>query len=337
MAGNYFPGEVLLPIADLIRSLGSDPAVVAGIAGLSPKAFDHPDIPIPGATTYRLLEQAAGTCRCRDFGMRLASRSTLAILGPLWVLLRNAGTVRQFMEDLAANYDFYTRAAIVTMEPAGDGLLLCWDAVAGVEESTVQAVEFVFALGSNEFRAHAPSSWNPPGVMFRHAAPPDLSAHHRVFGPNVRFNQDRNAVYADRATLALLLNTGGSHTRAVMRSVLRLEHEVQDPGITTRVEGIVRALLPFASCTVDDVSRAMGMTTRTLQDHLLKQDQSFKGIKDQVRADLALRYLRSSTLAIAEIAEILGYSEVSAFSRSFRRWHGVSAQSVRQAGRISAS
>jgi AraC-like DNA-binding protein len=81
---------------------------------------------------------------------------------------------------------------------------------------------------------------------------------------------------------------------------------------------------------VQEVSRAMGWPVRTLQHRLQAGARSFKDIKDAVRADLALKYLRHSGLDLAEIAEILGYSELSAFSRSFRRWHGRTARSVRR-------
>jgi AraC-like DNA-binding protein len=39
-------------------------------------------------------------------------------------------------------------------------------------------------------------------------------------------------------------------------------------------------------------------------------------------------------LSLSEISEILGYSELSAFSRSFKRWHGVTAQAVRRSSEV---
>jgi AraC-like DNA-binding protein len=332
MAGYFFPGGALGGAAELIRDLGGDPAAVCRGAGLPPDALDRPDIPLPGRAVFQLFELAAEACGCRDFGLRLAGRSSLAILGPLWVLLRNAGTVRQLLQDLVSNFDIFTRAATARMEPSGDGVVLCWDAVAGLAESTVQATEFAFALPVRELRTHLPAGWQPPLVQFRHQAPARLEAHQRLFGPQLYFEQDRNAVQIDGAALAVPLNPGaaGSRTRAVMRALLRQEEGGPDPGVDARVESIVRALLPFMPCTVEVAAKALGLPTRTLQAHLQGQGRSFKEIKDAVRADLALKYLRHSSLSLSEIAAILGYSELSAFSRSFRRWHGVAAISVRR-------
>ncbi|MGH8597270.1 MAG: helix-turn-helix transcriptional regulator, partial [Gammaproteobacteria bacterium] len=129
---------------------------------------------------------------------------------------------------------------------------------------------------------------------------------------------------------------GGSKTRALVGAVLRHEEKAHDQSIAARVESIVRALLPFAPCSVEDVSKAMGLPVRTLQHRLTAGARTFKDIKDAVRADLALKYLKHSELGLSEIAEILGYSELSAFSRSFRRWHGGAARALRGVTRYRA-
>ncbi|WP_162932618.1 AraC family transcriptional regulator [Solimonas sp. K1W22B-7] len=329
MAGFFIPSVALGGLADLLRELGGDPAELAAKLGIPAEALYKPDIPVPASAVYQSFERAGELCGCRDFGLRMSSRTSLAILGPLWILLRSAATVRQLAQELVANEDVFTRASRTTLEPVGDGLLLCWEPVSGVTDSTVQLVEFVMALACHSIRTHARADYQPVDVMFRHAAPPDLAMHRRIFGSNLRFNQDRSGIYLDRATLELPNDLASGRTRALMRSVLRLEDDAGDRGIATQVEAVVRALLPFSACTVQEVGNALGLSERTLQNRLVDEEQSFKGIKDKVRADLAMKYLRSSTLSLSDIAGILGYSELSAFSRSFKRWHGVSASSVR--------
>jgi AraC-like DNA-binding protein len=51
-----------------------------------------------------------------------------------------------------------------------------------------------------------------------------------------------------------------------------------------------------------------------------------------VRADLASKYLRHSDLSAVRVAEILGYSDPTSLSRSFRRWHGRSIRQARKSG-----
>ncbi|MBL6752385.1 MAG: helix-turn-helix transcriptional regulator, partial [Nevskia sp.] len=54
--------------------------------------------------------------------------------------------------------------------------------------------------------------------------------------------------------------------------------------------------------------------------------------KDAVRRDLAVKYLRHSQMSATQIADILGYADLSSFSRSYRRWHGRSSRAQRKSG-----
>lgn len=61
-----------------------------------------------------------------------------------------------------------------------------------------------------------------------------------------------------------------------------------------------------------------------------RRQRSFKDVKGRARADLAMKYVRDSRMSLSQIAEVPGYSEPSAFSRAFQRWHGTAATRVRR-------
>jgi AraC-like DNA-binding protein len=330
MSGNFLPSATLHGAAELLATLGGDPLRVATELRIPTDALRKPDLPLPARTVGGFFERAAAISGCRSFGLHLAARSSMAILGPLWLLLRSAASVRQMFEDLATHYDLFTSAATVTLEPANRGLFIGWDTAVAQAGSSVQAVEFVLAVFCNELRLRCAPAWQPPLVQFRHSAPAQLHDHRRVFGPRVQFDAERNAIFLDAGTLAQPGNARGSRARTLVAAMLRLDHDRPDPGLAARVEGVVRALLPYAPCTLHDVSRVLGMAPRTLQEHLANGGRSFKSVRDAVRGDLALKYLQHSSLSLSEIADILGYTSLSSFSHSFRRWHGQSATSLRQ-------
>jgi AraC-like DNA-binding protein len=74
----------------------------------------------------------------------------------------------------------------------------------------------------------------------------------------------------------------------------------------------------------------MRLSARTLQRRLTAEQTSFDHIVDEVRADLAVSYLRDSKLTVAAVAEILQFSETSALSRAFRRWYGLAPAQIRR-------
>lgn len=334
MPGNFVRSALLSGAEDLIRQFGGKPAAIARRAGVPLQALRDPDIPLRGRSAYAFLEIAADRCACPTFGLCLGRRAPLAAtIGPLWVLVRQAPSLRQMFTVLADNFDVYTSVATVTVEPRPDGLIVRWSSTAGHADSEVQMAEFAMAVMVQEVRRLTEPRWQPLSLEFRHAPPEDLSDHRALFGRHLGFNRDHNAVFVERTLADRELHPDDARARALVAPLIRREEDVVDSSLPARVESVVRSVLPYAPCTLAGVAQALGLRVRTLQHQLDARGDGFKQIKDRVRADLALKYLQHSQLDIGEIAEILGYSEPSALSRSFRRWHGRSPRSVRAAAR----
>jgi AraC-like DNA-binding protein len=66
----------------------------------------------------------------------------------------------------------------------------------------------------------------------------------------------------------------------------------------------------------------MGMSARTLQRQLKERGVDFKQLTDETRRRFAINYLKERKHTLTEVAFLLGYSEVSAFNRAFKRWTG---------------
>ena len=90
------------------------------------------------------------------------------------------------------------------------------------------------------------------------------------------------------------------------------------------------ASLPFAPIDLATAARVLRSSRRSLQRKLEAEGTSFATIFDRVRAGLARSYLLESRLSVAEIAELLGYSETGALTRAVRRWFGENPRRVRR-------
>jgi AraC-like DNA-binding protein len=74
--------------------------------------------------------------------------------------------------------------------------------------------------------------------------------------------------------------------------------------------------------SLEGVAANFNMTPRSLQRRLQDESVTFQQLADSVRKALALHYLESGKFPLKEISHILGYNELSAFSRAFKRWTG---------------
>jgi AraC-like DNA-binding protein len=102
--------------------------------------------------------------------------------------------------------------------------------------------------------------------------------------------------------------------------------------LRTRVENAISSLLPHGRVLVEDVARSLGMSERTLARKLSDEGLNFTEILQELRRDLAVRYLDDRKLRVSKIAWLLGFHEVSAFTHAFKRWTGKTPSQKRTAG-----
>jgi AraC-like DNA-binding protein len=90
-------------------------------------------------------------------------------------------------------------------------------------------------------------------------------------------------------------------------------------------------VLPHGKLLVEDVARSLGMSERTLARKLSDDGLNFTQILQQLRRDLALRYLDDRKLPVSKIAWLFGFREVSAFTHAYKRWTGKTPRQIRTA------
>jgi AraC-like DNA-binding protein len=319
---------VLVGAPELIVELGGDPLGLAAAAGIDPMALGDPDFPVEVTSVVRFLELAAEACRCETFGLRLSKKQELSLFGPLWPLFQNVPTLGALVRSVADYFPMHTQGALVALEAEPRGVTMIYDVAAEVGGSRRQIIELGLGIMVAELRRWA-RDWRPSDVGFRHGPPRDQSLHRQIFGPEIRFNSDRNALFIDGWMLSRPNPARDAALHASLLENLEPRRRALPGAVRVQAEIAVRALLPFADCNLDIAARLLRTSRRTLQRRLAEDGVSFEALVDRVRADLALTYLRDSNLSVTAVAEILQFSETSALSRSVRRWFGATPTQVR--------
>jgi AraC-like DNA-binding protein len=306
----------------MIRRLGGDPIAIAAAAGIQLTVFDDPSLPIDVDAALRFVELAADVCDCDTIGMQLGAQAGMTFLGPVWVLMQDAETPRELLQDLQRHVALITTAITVGLVPTGEGVELSVEIVARAHQNDRQAVEFCLSQAVRYLRERLGVPWNSPYVRFRHGPPASTRTHHQYFGPNVFFDCETSGFLIDTPTLNRpLQNAHRGH--GLVAAALREQHPVERELFAQRVEGMMRALMPISFPTQERVAKEMMLSQRTLQRRLLESGTNFHAIRDKVRAHLAAKYLRQSSLSVGQISDLLGYSQSAAFCRAFTRWYGV--------------
>jgi AraC-like DNA-binding protein len=167
---------------------------------------------------------------------------------------------------------------------------------------------------------------NPLAIEFVHAARLPEARYQKTFNCPVRFNASRNAVLLAPAHGALSLPTPNVTVSRLMRAQLEatVTDYLQGDVWRSKVRQQLLALLPDGEPALNAVAQRLAVSADQLRRHLRSQGLGFGELLDGERKRLAYEYVEAGQHSLAQISQLLGYSEQSAFNRAFRRWHGES-------------
>jgi AraC-like DNA-binding protein len=325
----------LTDYVEIASSVGLDPFSMLDAVGLPRSCLGDPDIKIPVGAFGRLLETSAKVANADDFGLRLAERRQLSIMGPVALIVREQPTVRKAIDALSAYIHLHNEAQSMRVEEIDDLVIINAILARRRPLPARQAVELMVGTVYRILRMFLGSGWRAQWVSFTHSAPANLETHRRVFRSKVEFGQDFDGVVCGAHDLEAPVPHADP---AMARYVQQYVDTIASRPMTTndRVRELVRIMLPSQTCSADQVAKCLDIDRRTLQRRLADNGQTFSGIVDEVRAEMVVRYMDDPNRPLAVIAEMLGFSALSAFSRWFRSQYGCSASQWR-AGRSQPS
>lgn len=184
-------------------------------------------------------------------------------------------------------------------------------------------------------RGLAEARFAPQSVCLAHADDRSRSELTRILGTGcIQFGQGYNALMFGRHDRARTLRNDGAPIDALLgRFALSAPIAASGfSGLRGRLREVMAGALPEGEPTVGQVARSLGMSARTLQRRLSASALTFQQVLDELRRDLALPRVQRGELSLDAIAAELGYSQVSAFFRAFRRWTGATPRALRSSG-----
>ena len=172
----------------------------------------------------------------------------------------------------------------------------------------------------------------PTRVKFIHRRSEDCSEITRLLGRRAVFGADADEVAFSATVKDMPVVGADRHLNELLTTYCEEALALRRTGretLRSRVENALVPLLPHGTARADQIARKLGMSQRTLARRLALEDLTFAGILDDLRSDLANRYLNDAHLTISQIAWLLGYQEASAFTHAFKRWTGKTPREMR--------
>lgn len=315
---------------DLAQSLHISPFEQLRRVDINPACLTNPDTKIPVSALFQLLENSAQAAGVENFGLRMAEGRRLSNLGPLALVIKSQPTMRQALEAIRSYAHLQAEEVMLLFEENEGVFVIREELMPDGPEPTRQATEMSLGVLYRTLRVLLGNEWRPTAVCFRHSAPADLRVHQRVFDARLQFNSNIDGIICRAAILDDPLPSYDPETARYVRKLLDVMDTEPVKSAVDNVRQLVWLLLPTGRCSVEVVAQHLGLDRRTLHRHLQKSGQTFSDILDGARRDLAIKYLSNSQRPLKDLAELLGFSEPSAFSRWFSSRFGCTASAWRQ-------
>jgi AraC-like DNA-binding protein len=315
---------------ELVGDLGGNPNSLLRQAGIDHAALNRLTAFISFESLTDLLERSAAKLRCPDFGLRLAERQDIGILGTLAVAMRYSATVGEAMQ-CASNYLEVYNAAIAFTIRSGDPdqVRLEFTLLPGRYQRWAQTAEHGIGLAWRIMTFLSEGRCSLLRVWFPHPAVAAEAMYRARFDSPLVFGADQAALAFVATDLKLPISESIQELQDVATRHLDSQLSRGNTTLTVQVRQAVEVLLGTGTCSHREVARALYMHPRTLQRRVREEGTTFEAIKDEARRDLAQRYLSQPDLPMTQITALLGYSEQSAFGRSCRRWFDMTPREVR--------
>jgi AraC-like DNA-binding protein len=338
---NSEPGLASIPMAGgglsrlaiaRLKSAGVPVAPLLKRVGLTPEAIADPEERLNVRSQIALLDEAAIALKDDRLGFTLARDFDPREIGLLYYVMASSQSLGDALKRVA-RYSKITNEALVVGYQEGNRLIVSLSYSGVPRHSDRHQIEFCMFGVLRMCRVLTGQNVIPQHFSISHHSG-DNSEMARFVGTKVEFGADRDefALNADARELPLI--HADSHLNDLLLKYCEAalaDRRGDMSQLRTRVENAISSVLPHERVRVEDVARSLGMSKRTLARRLSDEGLNFTEILQQLRRDLAVRYLDDRRLHVSKIAWLLGFHEVSAFTHAFKRWTGKTPSQIRTA------
>jgi AraC-like DNA-binding protein len=326
-------GAVARLVCAKLRSAGRGFGPILSEAGLKVEQIDDPKIRLIASSQVKLLEIAADELHDDLLGYHLAREFEPRAVGLLHYVLASSSNLANAL-GRAERYTRIVDEGISLKFNVEQTAVVALNYVDGERLLDRQHIEFWLFGIVRVCRIFTDTRLAPLRVKARHVRDPAPAEFRSFLGCDMDFGADANEIIFPRNVATLPFVNADEHLNRLLTEYAEdaLAHRTpQKDHIRSRVEKMIAPLLPHGNARVSEVARELGLSPRTLSRLLSAEGLRFSAILEQFRLDLAKAYLNDPAFSISEIAWLLGYREVSAFTHAFRRWTGMTPRRSRAA------
>lgn len=322
------PNDIILILFDYLTVHGITPKDVCIKSGVSFDLFDKQNDKVTVKQEEAIWQEAFEQSNDPNFGLHFGMNFHEHVKGHiLFALISNSPTMAVALRKIVSYHALLhgKKRMVLKLEERKSFVSCQYEYIGATPTLTRVFVESFFSGIMSLTRYLSKSTIVPEQINFKHQAPVDPSEHQSLLKAPICFNQSNNELIFSKESLSHPIPMANSDFLIMLEDhIKKLMRNKSSMNVwTSKVTALFRDSILSEPMTIRAIAKELTMSPRTLQGKLKMEGQSFSQIRDQVRKEIAIEYLKGSDEGICEIAFLLGFSEQSTFTKAFKQWTGL--------------
>ncbi|MDO3721725.1 AraC family transcriptional regulator [Marinobacter sp. chi1] len=307
-----------------------DAAKVETILGRSIQDLSAPDLRIPAEDHYRLWEYAEQVTGDPGVGLHAGQLVDPERMGLVGHVFFNCDTLGEAVTQYVRLHRLINESVTLSFEQTGNEAILTWQPD-WPDHYCRQDMDRTLASALCRTRHFIHPTITAQWVELAHPKPSYADEYEALLGGPVSFDCPTTQLAFSSEHLSHPIPRRNPYVySAVLKQVNGLLARLGSRrSFGRKIRRLISKQMSTDKIDADTLAKKCHMSRQTLYRRLKREGLSFHELVEQVRQDKAMRYVAGNHYALGEIAFLLGFSELSAFSRAFKRWTGQSPASYR--------
>ncbi|SIR32831.1 transcriptional regulator, AraC family [Pontibacter lucknowensis] len=313
---------------------GQDAAALCEVAGIDSEQLQDVHGRVTIAQMVALWQAAVRATSNPDLALHVGEALNPTSAGIIAYVMMNAPTLHESLRKLCMYQDIVCEGIRTSLQLRGQEAHVLLEVISPALREPRYAIDCEMVIYKNAFEALIGQELPHSKVMFAYPLPDSIREHRRLFGKTTTLEFD--AAYSGFVFEADWLQKPVVSANPELNLLFEqyaneyLQRLREPRSLTERVQRELARQLKGEEPNVTSVARSLALSVRSLQAKLSEEGTTYQRVLDSVRQELAKQHLRSGHHTVADVAYLLGFSEPSAFSRSFKKWTGLPPQLYRQ-------
>jgi AraC-like DNA-binding protein len=319
-------------LARSLSSFGLDSAALFAEVGLPWVEDISSNQRLDSRKLQALWRQAEALTGDEAFGLTFAEHLQPGTFQGLGFACLSSDTLRDALQRVTKYYRLISSAGQVILEEQEKETRLWYKIPAPKGSGAPASLDAALATLLQLCRFASSADFAGKKVNLQRPAPSDVSRFESFYACPVQFDSDENSIWFDNASLAAPLPMANPDlARANDQVVIDYLANHASDSLVAKVRSAIIDTLHDGPPNQEAMAARLNQSLRTLQRRIKEEGYTFRSLLEEIRRDLAFSYLADPDRSIGEVTYLLGYTEPTNFTRSFRRWTGMSPNAYRAA------